>query len=107
MENFNFNLNCKVVENLPDVLNQIYLVKKERKRGRKTEIYYEEWIFTADKLGELNCDVYPTKPNPVGEWIRDDQFGAYRCSLCGTTFYRPKEIFNFCPNCGAKMEEEK
>lgn len=44
-----------------------------------------------------------------GEWIEDD--GRVRvCSICGTDWCHKDEMdfeqyFNFCPNCGAKMDE--
>lgn len=32
------------------------------------------------------------------------------CSVCGTTFFLPYDLnvdeFHYCPNCGAKMDEE-
>ena len=44
-----------------------------------------------------------------GKWVRDE-FGR-KCSCCGLYAYRNKfgEPWesDFCPNCGARMEEEK
>lgn len=44
-----------------------------------------------------------------GKWVRDE-FGSV-CSYCGLYAYRDKfgepMESNYCPNCGAKMEEEK
>lgn len=35
-----------------------------------------------------------------GEWLQDFD-GDYYCPFCA---HYPKEIINFCPNCGAKMK---
>ena len=37
-----------------------------------------------------------------GEWLQDFD-GDYYCPFCA---HYPKEIINFCPNCGAKMKGE-
>ena len=47
----------------------------------------------------------------VGEWLRDDD-GALVCSICDyPAEYNPiSNDFietNYCPNCGARMEERK
>lgn len=62
-------------------------------------------------LEELpSAEVEPVKR---GKWIYDNQFHWYRasCSACG--YMRSTDIkadnwngWNYCPNCGAKMENE-
>lgn len=49
-----------------------------------------------------------------GRWIELAMTGEYKCSVCGRGSrsenifqYIPKLYWNYCPNCGAKMEEEK
>jgi hypothetical protein len=37
-----------------------------------------------------------------GEWLQDFD-GDYYCPFCA---HYPKEILNYCPNCGAKMKGE-
>lgn len=42
-----------------------------------------------------------------GRWI--DDAGAQKCSVCGTSFSDLHPLYeeaNYCPNCGAKMDEE-
>lgn len=41
-----------------------------------------------------------------GEWIKKPYLlGTTRyCSRCGENYGMPHGVFNFCPNCGAKME---
>ena len=49
-----------------------------------------------------------------GEWIEEDMFDgdvAYRCSACNELFCiiegTPKDNeYNYCPNCGARMENK-
>ena len=50
----------------------------------------------------------------TGTWIPYDTIPRYvicRCSACGTDILVPcindKTIFNYCPNCGAKMEKKQ
>ena len=57
----------------------------------------------------------PAQPErKTGTWIPYDTIPRYvicRCSACGTDILVPcindKTIFNYCPNCGAKMEEKQ
>lgn len=41
------------------------------------------------------------------EYIEDEYIDVCKCSECGVIEYFNKgwEKFNFCPNCGARMEE--
>lgn len=48
-----------------------------------------------------------TPQQRTGRWIKQNYGWNWQCSECG--FVTPpsaKEIFTFCPNCGAKMEAE-
>lgn len=42
-----------------------------------------------------------------GKWIEKPYlFGTTKyCSLCGENYGMPHGTYNYCPNCGAKMEE--
>jgi hypothetical protein len=44
-----------------------------------------------------------------GEWIEKPYlFGTTRyCSLCGENYGMPHGIYNYCSNCGAKMDGER
>ena len=41
-----------------------------------------------------------------GRWIEKPYlFGTTRyCSICGQNYGMPHGVFNYCPNCGAKMD---
>ena len=44
-----------------------------------------------------------------GRWIEQEKytFGTmYDCSICGTRIFDTGLSWNYCPNCGAKMESE-
>lgn len=54
------------------------------------------------------CDMKDVKH---GEWIYVDGdvgYNVYRCSKCGKVISLDEEkIYNYCPNCGAKMGGER
>lgn len=38
-----------------------------------------------------------------GKWIKSKN--ERKCSLCGYFYFTNTDTFNFCPHCGAKMDE--
>ncbi len=74
---------------------------------------YDELSNFADEIAELAT--YPIEAEPVrrGRWIHDGydfQHGNdwIHCSECGKRGINvPADLTNYCPNCGAKMEEEE
>ena len=64
---------------------------------------------------ELTLDTIKNAPSvdadPVvhGEWMMQkyDIYTTCACSKCGTEFEWSLMTYNFCPNCGAKMDENK
>lgn len=70
-------------------------------------------VWTEEHLEELLNDFYvipkdtPTAdvvPVRHGEWQEIN--GIFRCSCCGYSFEHEgyQHFFNYCPNCGAKMD---
>ena len=73
-----------------------------------------EW---GDWLKSFNA--IPSADRPQGEWVEyetmDDRYDDIRCSCCQRLFTVDsyhftdigfiKDDFNYCPNCGARMEE--
>ena len=67
--------------------------------------------------GFCNCEDCPDNENAIidiqlkeGHWraiYQGDEIINYRCSECdfGNTFGKGTYRMNYCPNCGAKMEE--
>ncbi len=78
--------------------------------------HYKECIL-AMALYLRNEDDLPTvdaEPVRYGHWFKtyDDEGEAWMCSECceewGFDEGHPKDVYgcNYCPNCGAKMDEE-
>jgi len=61
----------------------------------------------ADVVAELQ-DAPAIDPVKHGNWIvKPYLFGTSRfCSKCGSNYGMPHEIYNYCPNCGVKMDKE-
>lgn len=65
------------------------------------------WV--DDMLDEIDCfqpaaDVAPVRH---GRWIEQEKytFGVmYDCSICGDRILDNGHSWNYCPNCGAKMD---
>lgn len=63
----------------------------------------------ADYIAEYISMIPPADVVPVrhGRWIDKDKytFGRmYDCSICGTRILDNGHSWNYCPNCGAKMD---
>ena len=53
-----------------------------------------------------NAPATDVEPVRRGEWIEDD-YAFNRCSECGYEFDSPEIKTPYCPNCGAKMDNEE
>lgn len=79
--------------------------------------YYDLGEYLTTQIRGMLMDIPSADVAPVrhGRWEkRDDLFldTLYRCSVCGEEFYlengTPQENqYYYCPNCGAKMDEEE
>jgi rubrerythrin len=66
------------------------------------------WIDNSVLFKRVNELPSVTPQQRTGRWIKQNYGWNWQCSECG--FVTPpsaKEIFTFCPNCGAKMEVEE
>ena len=78
----------------------------------ETCLYKKNCQFLAKhkKTEVADCTAYENAANYVrvvhGHWIEKPfLLGTSRfCSLCGSNYGMPHEIYNYCPNCGAKMD---
>lgn len=64
---------------------------------------YNGYSDTYDKayiIGTL--EEVPSVEPKKGKWIYHDPLDVFECSVCGRQMVR--NIFNYCPWCGAKME---
>ncbi|MBC3516030.1 hypothetical protein H8K20_06430 [Neobittarella massiliensis] len=81
--------------------------------------YYTEWEKVDICDGAQDRDwlkqcideaptIDPEDLRPRGRWIEKPYLlGITRyCSKCGENYGMPHGVFNYCPNCGAKMIEE-
>lgn len=51
-----------------------------------------------------NASVADVEEVRHGKWIDErEDFGTYRCSVCNKHYGNQ---YNYCPNCGAKMDKE-
>lgn len=79
-----------------------------------------EAIYSLDH-NEITVGEYEEKLKPWHDaepirhayWVKDrllstngGTYGVYRCSLCEMTYQDIGYGFNYCPNCGAKMDGE-
>lgn len=77
----------------------------ERKAAQK--VLADDYAYNAAKL----LDTVPTADVQEvrhGKWIEKPYLlgTSNFCSLCLQNFGMPHGKFNFCPNCGAKMDKE-
>ena len=84
---------------------------KEIKARNPDDVSYEDaWAITC-------IEHAPTiEPERTGKWIYEPAYDWHRCGACKKVYsnvlmehfnecqYQPR--FNYCPNCGARMESE-
>ena len=64
------------------------------------ESYKRGWNDAVDAIVECTDTIDPVKH---GKWVSDGF--TWRCSECGKTYWgRLAQPWNYCPNCGAKMD---
>lgn len=72
----------------------------------------KDWCLSGHEIEKLIADAPTIEAEPVrrGRWMWDDE--GYHCSECffhayGNTLECMDGTYKHCPNCGARMEEEK
>ena len=71
--------------------------------GEPTDAHYPEW-YASILMGLPATDVAPVVH---GRWIEQEKytFGVmYDCSICDNRILDNGHSWNYCPNCGAKMD---
>lgn len=78
------------------------------------EVLLEKMKNWHEKISLVTCvnsipaaDVVPVRR---GRWIEQEKytFGVmYDCSICGNRILDNEHSWNYCPNCGARMDEEE
>ena len=111
-------------------INEKYQLSEETPINTPTDLIYRQ--DAIDAMVEYVADGYAESPNDfegymgivkelpsaepkTGKWVEVDCYGSekhsvtdMRCSLCGKYAsivlpHRTRCVYNFCPNCGAKM----
>lgn len=78
----------------------------EREEAKKVLAF--DYAYAAAKL----LDAVPTADVTEvrhGKWIKykHSKFGnELKCSFCDYSYFTDNTEYNFCPNCGAKMDKE-
>ena len=90
-----------------DALNEYFVrIGKLKRRG----LNKGEKAIRLDTVGAINSLPSAQPEQKVGKWIRhEDEDGepyGHNCSVCGEWYVMPYGKTKFCPNCGAKMEEQ-
>lgn len=90
------------------------MIRKKYYTGEQIiEVLHEFCNDYDEVLGMLNrfacLETADVEPIRHGEWImKPDPYGFFGeipvCSVCGCTT-KMRETYNYCPNCGAKMED--
>ena len=75
--------------------------------------FYEYSIRMVDEITDLLNSIPSVSAERVGEWIAQKhkgeyvEFDVYVCSECGIFGGIQANEWNYCPNCGARMENKK
>lgn len=65
-------------------------------------VHYE-WIAFRDEVNQI--PIIEAEPVKHAHW-NDDGYGFYSCSNCGYEWFERECCTKYCPECGAKMDEE-
>lgn len=65
-----------------------------------------EWIKWTAILGERTAFKFDVM-NAHAEDVVVVRHGKWRCTVCGEAFLENEGKWNYCPNCGSKMEEQR
>jgi hypothetical protein len=69
-----------------------------------------KWSYDSMMIAKIMIEILNEAPiveeRKNGHWKCEDYLlgTTHRCSRCGENYGMPHKIYNFCPNCGAKME---
>ena len=94
-------------EERADLLNDIQTMLIEKG--------YPLYVGGYEDKGEIIDVILSVDAEPVryGKWIRENNYGIWKCSECGCKINRRYPLkgniwnYYYCPNCGAKMERKE
>ena len=59
----------------------------------------------AAEIIDRQPTIDPESLRPHGKWVKDQFSYRYLCTNCKMTLPEWLGVFNYCPGCGAKMED--
>jgi hypothetical protein len=70
--------------------------------------YYDLGEYLTTQIRDMLMDIPSADVAPVrhGRWVSINEYPYEKCSICGETHDTVRCLDNYCPNCGAKMDEE-
>ena len=79
-----------------------YINRKDTIKAIESETYRHDYLdHVIDIIEDIpSADVAPVRH---GRWEKNDD---YTCSLCGYRMVIGDGAYHYCPNCGARMDEE-
>lgn len=97
-----------LIEKLETLLSDLrFIVKYEKQHGSVSDVEKSKAKFETMKgvislvKSQPTADVQEVRH---GKWIKSKN--ERKCSLCGYFYFTNTKSFNYCPNCGAKMDKE-
>ena len=88
-----------------DTINRQAAIDAVINESREVDSRYlisERIIHECDAVEALS--LLPSAQPKMGKWKYVERWSTFECSLCGGDAIR--NTFNYCPNCGAKMEND-
>ena len=90
------------IDALEEQLDYLNMLNKDENPTAESNWYGVNWA--RNTIADL-----PSADQKHGKWLRKT-FGGYsivQCSVCRSIFLENNGKWNFCPNCGARMDERR
>ena len=99
-------------EKLQAELSQLLNTEKYKRMTRKNKDVYKQAVLACKSVTSHYKVNVETEPVSHGQWVFSPDHAEGICTMCNFKIYgRPYNNtylivpYNYCPNCGAKMEE--
>lgn len=103
-----------------DALMPLFIKKACTMKDRHGVKLGEDWLLNYNDIKDVitsapaiitarttveGFPIIDMRPRNTGEWIREGEVHS-KCSLCGFKYADYGILFDYCPNCGARMEAD-